>query len=391
MEEVSNTESVTGEDFAGSRRRTSRRATLMALGVAAGVTALLTLALHGRVSMDEAPVARAPIPVSVASFATQDSYRREVSFLGLVRAGRKSDLGFEVPGSVASLAVTEGSSVSAGQVLARLDTAQLEARREAVAADFQRVTAELELARIKAKRQRDLQATGAVSEEAFDETRLRAQALEAQLDSVQAQLRGIDIDLEKSLLRAPYDGVVAQRLVNAGAVVNVGMPVLRVVAAGSREAHIGIAAEQTALLTPGQAYRLVLRGETHTAPLRSIRPDVDPATLTATAVFELPDMARGLDGEPVTLRLEEEVASSGGWLPVSALLEGERGLWTVLRLESTEAGAVSVREAVEVLDVRGSQAYVRGSLAAGQTYITDGVHRVAPGTPVQPLELPQES
>ncbi len=391
MEEVSNTESVKGEGFADSRRRSSRKTTLVALGVAAGITALLTLALHGRVSMDEEPVARAPIPVSVASFATQDSYRREVSFLGLVRAGRKSDLGFEVPGSVASLQVTEGSTVAAGEVLARLDTAQLEARREAVAADLQRVTAELELARIKAKRQRDLQATGAVSEEAFDETRLQARALEAQLDSVQAQLRGIDIDLEKSLLRAPYDGVVAQRLVNAGAVVNVGMPVLRVVAAGSREAHIGIAAEQTALLAPGQTYRLVLRGESYTASLRSIRPDVDPATLTATAVFELPDAARGLDGEPVTLRLEEEVASSGGWLPLSALLEGERGLWTVLRLESTDAGAVSVREAVEVLDVRGSQAFVRGSLAAGQTYITDGVHRVAPGTPVEPLDLPQES
>ncbi len=391
MEEVSNPESVRGEDFAGSRRRSSRKTTLGALGVAAGATVLLTLALHGRVSIDEDTAVRPPIPVSVASFATQDSYRREVSFLGLVRAGRKSDLGFEVPGAVARLDVTEGSAVEAGDALARLDTAQLEARREAVAADLQRVTAELELARIKAKRQRDLQATGAVSEEAFDETRLQAQALAAQLDSVQAQLRGIDIDLEKSLLRAPYDGVVAQRLVNAGAVVNVGMPVLRVVAAGSREAHIGIAAEQTALLVPGQAYRLVLRGEAFTAPLRSIRPDVDPATLTATAVFELPDRARGLDGEPVTLRLEETVSSMGGWLPVSALLEGERGLWTVLRLESTSDGAVSVREAVEVLDVKGSRAYVRGSLAAGQRYITDGVHRIAPGTPVEPLQAERES
>ena len=390
MEEVSKTDSVSSEGLASARRRASRKTSLVALGVAAGAITLITLALHGRVNLEQETATRAPMPVPVASFSTQDSYRREVSFLGLVRAGRKSDLGFEVPGSVALLEVTEGSTVSTGDVLARLDTAQLEARRQAVAADLQRVTVELELARIKAKRQRDLQATGAVSEEAFDETRLRAQALEAQLESVQAQLRGIDIDLDKSVLRAPYDGVVAQRLVNAGAVVNVGMPVVRVVAAGSREAHIGIAAEQTALLEPGQSYRLVLRGESFDAVLRSIRPDVDPATLTATAVFELPDAARGLDGEPVTLRLEETVASTGGWLPLSALLEGERGLWTVLRLETTDGGAVSVREAVEVLDVKGNLAYVRGSLAAGQRYITDGVHRVAPGTPVEPL-VAQES
>ncbi len=390
MEEVGRTGSSSAGS-AASRLLASRKATLVAVAVAVGATTLITLALKARVGLEEPVTARAAMPVPVASFATQDSYRREVSFLGLVRAGRKSDIGFEVPGAVATLSVTEGSAVSAGDVLARLDTAQLDARRQAVAADLQRVTAELELARIKAKRQRDLQSTGAVSEEAFDETRLRARALEAQLDSVQAQLRGIDIDLQKSALRAPYDGVVAQRLVNAGAVVNVGVPVVRLVAAGSREAHIGIAAEQTALLEPGETYRLVLRGESFNAPLRSLRPDVDPATLTATAVFELPDNARGLDGEPVTLRLEETVDSTGGWLPMSALLEGERGLWTVLRLKSTEAGAVSVREAVEVLDVKGSQAFVRGSLVAGQRYITDGVHRVAPGTPVAPLDAARES
>ncbi len=391
MEEVSKTDQGTNEGFSGAGRRGSRKTSLLALGVAVGSVALITLALHGRVSLDETTATRAPTPVPVAQFTTQDSYRREVSFLGLVRAGRKSNVGFEVAGSLAQLEVTEGSTVSSGDVLARLDTAQLDARREAVAADLQQVTAELELARIKAKRQRDLQATGAVSEEAFDETRLRAQALAAQLESVRAQLRGIDINLEKSVLRAPYDGVVAQRLVDTGAVVNIGVPVLRLVAAGSREAHIGIAAEQTALLEPGQSYRLVLRGQTFEAPLRSIRPDVDPTTLTATAVFELPDAARGLDGEPVTLRVEETVASAGGWLPVSALLEGERGLWTVLRLESTEDGEVSVREAVEVLDVKGNLAYVRGSLAAGQRYITDGVHRIAPGTPVQVLDTAQES
>ena len=367
-------------------QKLKRRATVTALVVAIGLTSLFTLALYARVDASEAVEQRKPVPIPVTRFEEQDSYRREIAFLGLVRAGRTSNLGFEVAGSVAQLPVREGSAVAAGDVLAALDTAQLQARRRAVAADLERVEAELELARLKAKRQRNLKATGAVSEEAFDETRLRAKALEAQLDSVRAQLAGIDIDIEKSVLRAPYAGVVAERLVNAGAVVNPGTPVLRLVAGGRREAHIGIAAEQTALLSPGETYPLELRGARFEATLRSIRPDVDPRTLTTTAVFELPAELAGLDGEPVNLLLQEQVAMRGGWVPLSALLEGDRGLWTVLRLERRGNSTVTVREAVEVLEVQGNRAYVRGTLTDTAQFVADGVHRIAPGTPVQPRE-----
>ena len=369
------------------QRRSPWRATLLAIGTAFAATALVTSLLHARGGSDEAAAARQPIPVAAATFQIQGSYQRDISFLGLVKAGRVSDVGFEVPGTLASQRVSEGSAVVAGDVLASLDTAQLEARRAATAADLEQVRAELELARIKAKRQRDLQKSGAVSEEAFDETRLRARALEAQLESVQARLRSIDIDLEKSVLRAPYDAVVAERLVNTGAVINPGQPVVRVVASGAREAHIGIAAEQTALLAEGDSYTLTLRGKALTARLRSIRPDVDPVTLTTTAVFELPSDARGLDGEPVSLVLSEAVEMKGGWLPMAALLEGERGLWTVLRLEETAEGIVTLREAVEVLAVQGDRVYVRGTLGDRQRYVADGVHRVAPGTPIIPQEV----
>lgn len=373
-------------DGALRRGQIGRAATAVAVATALGLTGLLTLALYTRVGVDKAVVQREPIPVPVARFSMQESYSRELSFLGLVRAGRTSKVGFEVPGTVAQLPVREGTEVDAGDVLARLDTAQLKARRAAVAADLARIEAELELARIKSRRQRDLQATGAVSQEAFDETRLRAQALTAQLDSVRAQLGGIDIDLRKSVLRAPYPGAVAERLVNSGAVVTPGTPVVRLMATGKREAHIGIAAEQAGLLTAGETYPLILRNARLEARLRSMRPDVDPTTLTATAVFELPGNIGALDGEPVNLLLQERVAVRGGWVPLSALLEGNRGLWTVLRLKRRDGATVALREAVEVLEVQDDRAYVRGTLPDSAEFIADGVHRVAPGTPVHPQE-----
>ncbi|MEM0953832.1 MAG: efflux RND transporter periplasmic adaptor subunit [Pseudomonadota bacterium] len=364
-----------------ARQRTTLIAVLISVALVTAFTGLLNL----RVSVAEDGASRPPMPVAAQRFIRQPGYNRPISFIGLVRAGRVSNLGFEVPGTLAELSVREGSAVAQGDLLAQLDTAQLQARRDAAAADRGRVEAELELARIKEQRQRNLQATGAVSEEASDETRLRAKALSAQLASVEARLRGLDIDLQKSRLTAPYSGVVAERLVNSGAVVNAGTPVLRLVASDRREAHIGIAAEQTALLRPGERYTLTLRSANFEAVLRSIRPDVDPLTLTATAVFELPEHVQGLEGEPVDLIATERVQMTGAWVPLSALIEGERGLWTVMELVERDGEQVAQRQVVEILDVQGSRAYVDGSLANAALFVADGVHRIAPGTPLKPM------
>ena len=65
-----------------------------------------------------------------------------------------------------------------------------------------------------------------------------------------------------------------------------------------------------------------------------------------------------------------------------ALLESSRGLWTVLRLEEYTEGMRTVREAVEVLEIRGDQAYVKGTLANDSLVVANGVHRTTPGTRV---------
>ena len=312
----------------------------------------------------------------------QQSYQRESSYLGLVQAGRKTVLGFELPGLLAQLDVQEGTAVTAGQVIAILDEAKLRSRRDATAADLKRADIELELANLKANRQKNLSHTGAVSREAYDETRLIAQALVAQVDSVQSRLDSIDIDLQKSVLRAPYSGVIADRYLDEGAVVSPGTPVVKLMETDQQEAHIGVAVEHIDLLVPGSEHRLLLRSNPIQASLLSVRPDVDPVTRTATAVFALPHDISALDGEPITLELGQAVFMEGGWLPISALMEGQRGIWTVLQIVGDEGDRRAVREAIEVLEVQGDMAYVRGTIVDGSLIIAHGTHRVSPGSSV---------
>jgi RND family efflux transporter MFP subunit len=353
------------------------------VAAAALIAATVTFVLHARVAMTgDPPGAGAALTVAAVSYREQESYERPVSYLGLVVAGRKADLGFEIPGQVASLPLRQGTPVAAGDLIAALDDATLQARRRATAADLERVRAELELAQLKSGRQRELQDSGAVSREAFDETRLRARALAAQVEAVAAQLASIDIELQKSKLVAPYAGVIADRYVSQGAVVSPGVPVVRLVETTAQEAHIGVAPARAAALVAGERHPLTLRGEPFEAELLSVRPDVDPVTRAATAVFAIPPRILALDGEPVSLTLTESVAAAGGWLPIAALQEGQRGVWTVLRLAPEADRFRTVREAVEVLDVQQDRAYVRGTLSPGDRVVASGVHRLTPGTPV---------
>ena len=346
------------------------------------ITVLVTVLLYARVTFSEAPPANTPRTVATVAFQTQGQFTRVASFLGLVRAGRKANLGFEIPGLITSLPVRQGMPVKQGDTIGALDQSTLLSRRVATQAELRQVATELELAQLKAKRQRDLRATGAVSKEAFDETRLRAQALLSRSDAVAARLDSINIEINKTTLLAPYDGIVAEQYLHPGSVVNAGTPVVRLLEIANQEAHIGVPAARVHLLKMGGSYNLHLREQAFPAKLLTIRPDVDPLTRAATAVFALPPEVSALDGEPISLRLPEIVQERGGWLPIAALLEGKRGVWTVLTVKAQDDAYTTTREAVEVLDVQGDQAFVRGTVSSGALVVASGVHRISPGTMV---------
>jgi RND family efflux transporter MFP subunit len=369
-----------------TKNRSFPRSTAVGLACAVVITTGLSGALHLRAAQSVSTEVRAPMPVAAIGFVTESEYSRSTSLLGLVEANRSAVLGFELPGMLSEVRVREGSVVAAGDTLATLDDGTLRSARRAILAQLQQAESQLELAQLNAKRQRELVETGAVSRERFDETRLTALALSAQVDVVRAELSKIELDLEKSQLRAPYAGVIALRYLDEGSIVSAGVPVLRLIETGAMEAHIGVPVELTRTLIPGKEYSLEIRGTVVQAKLSAVRPDIDPYTRSVTSVFMLPENTLVLHGEAVTLELSRQITEEGGWLPVSALLEGQRGIWNVLRLEEVGQQIVSVREVVEVLEIQGDHAYVRGSIVDGQQIIAAGVHRIAPGTAVTPLE-----
>lgn len=360
---------------------------ILGIAVAFLTVALATTLLYSRVAAEPAHPAREPIPVSVTAFEMQRTYAREQRFLGAIKAGARSSIGFEVPGTIADVHVREGDRVAGGEALAMIDSNAMQARREATAATVAQIEAELELAQGRTERQAPLRESGAISEQTFDDTRLSGRALASRLAAVRADLRALDLDIEKATLRAPYPAIIGRQLLDSGAIASPGTAVFTLIETAQREAHIGVAVEQAARLIPGQHYAVSWRDQSIDVSLRSVRPDVNPTTMTVTAIFDLPEGVDAYDGEPVALTVPVVEQATGGWVPLSALLEGKRGVWTVLRLNEAQGGNTTVREVVEVLHVKGDLAFVKGTLKGGDQLIADGVHRIAPGTAVRAAEV----
>ncbi|WP_439107054.1 efflux RND transporter periplasmic adaptor subunit, partial [Congregibacter sp.] len=258
---------------------------LIALGSAMFVTGVVTFALHARVSAEQVPTLRAPMPVAHTQYKEQISFRREQRFLGLVQAASRSQVGFEVPGAIAEIIVREGQAVAAGEALASLDTQGLEARRLAASSTVDQASAELELASARTERQAPLVKSGAISAQLYDDTRLAEKARRSALAAAEAQLHALDIDLEKSVLRAPYAARIGRQLLDRGAVTQPGAPVFTLTSIEDREAHIGVAVEQARYLSVGDRYPLQWRDRSVNAQLIAVRPDVNPISMTTVAIF----------------------------------------------------------------------------------------------------------
>ena len=329
---------------------------------------------------------RTPMPVAATTYREQASYVRKATYLGIVRAGSDSVLGFEVAGVLTSLTATEGMRVSAGDVLAQLGIDRRQTRLDAAAAAYDRVVAERAQAEARANRIASLIEDGSASQQDYDDARFAVQALTAAENTAAAQRQSAQLELEKSTLLAPYEAVVAERLVQTGAVVAPGTPVMRLVTATGREAHVGVPPHVARKLITGTPYTLSLQSEQVTAVLRSIRDDIDSATLTVGAVFDMPDDTSVAVGESAALQVAETVGSSGGWLPVTSLLEASRGLWDVLTITPDSEGRQRARrESVEILYTRGSEVFVRGTLPPEVSVVASGLQRISPGDLVEPV------
>ncbi len=353
----------------------------------AGVAVAGSLLLLGRSDAVEAPAAETALPVPVIVAEASDAYTVTRSFAGRVVARRETALAFELSGLVTEILADEGDRVAAGDVVAQLDTRDLRLSLQRLEAERAELQARLALAVVTRERQQQLTRQGHASAQRYDEARFEELALTASIERVDTSIAAIELDLDKSLLRAPFGGTVGARMMDEGGVASPGAPVLQLLETDHLEAHVGVPAHLANGFDVANHHRLLINGTPAEGIVRAVRRDLDTDTRTVTVVLEIDSGLSAPDGEIARLLVEEAVPQAGIWLPHTALTEGLRGLWTVFVVveEADGAGWRVERAEVEVLHSETDRVFVRGTLAAADRLVEAGVHRLVPGQRVRPV------
>ncbi len=354
---------------------------LLVAGVISSVAALRITAQK----VQESGLSRA-LPVRTAEVVMEKGYHARRTFTGRAVPGRVSRMAFELGGTINDIRVDLGSLVRRGEVVAALDTARLDAQRAQLLAEQDEVSARLELAERTLKRARETFSQGHASAQRLDEAEANAISLRASEKRLTAAIAALDVDIAKSSILAPFDGVITTRLLDEGTVVSPGTNVLEISESARMEAHIGMPPEYARAVKEGAPVDLRdgRRTDISGAVVRSIVPVIEGETRTMMVTFDLP-RERAARGELITAVVDDWQEASGAWLPLGALSSDVRGLWRVYKIIDGANGLHVRFENVQILYTDRNRVFVTGTISDGDKVISDGIERLAPGQRVTVL------
>ena len=352
------------------------RASIGAVFLAALVGGAAILHIRAVESKSAATTTSAPIPVESLIVKKAGGYDIVDRFVGRLEPAQQASISFERGGLVTSIIVEEGQSVVQGQIIAKLDTALLKAERDRLVGQRSQIASKHELSRLTLKRKRTLRRKKHVSQQVLDEARLNTASLKGELIAI----RALDINIEKSILHAPFTGTVGVRSIDTGVVVTAGTTVIDLLESARPQARLGVSPEAASRLRTGEHVRLFVGQKKLSGKIVALRPDLSSATRTISVLISLKKTHGTRFGDTVELSLSRRIKAPGFWIPIEALNEGERGLWSVLTLSSSDGKLQRVGfEAVELLHSHGNRVFVRGTLQAGQRIVASGRNRIIRG------------
>jgi RND family efflux transporter MFP subunit len=410
--------------------------------------ALTSLAASQTTAAASTPIENQPtiLPVNARAAEFVESIEQSRTYTGTVRARRRSELAFEIAGKVADVLVDEGDQVAAGQIIARLDTATLEAQQAAILARLassQSLMSELESgprqekikaaeaevaaaksdyenATVRLKRRESLIKSRAIPVEEYDQAKFDLRTATAQLQSagqrlaelnagtrqerlsaqqaavrqLQASAQEMQVAIEKCELVAPYAATITRRHVDPGSIVQPTRPVCKLVEHSKLEAWIGLPIEVAAKIQTGQEYAVAVGPDQYPVTAAAKIGELDQATRTQTVLFNFDSQAAKsvVSGQLCQIQITNLVDSSGVWIPNSALAKGIRGLSTVMILapepNSPDLYRIQKRD-IEIIKTDSDRVLARGTIADGDLIVADGLHRITDGQLVslaQPAE-----
>ncbi|AEP28594.1 efflux RND transporter periplasmic adaptor subunit [Brumicola nitratireducens] len=329
--------------------------------------------------------------VNVQAISIQSAYTKQRKVYGLIESAQQANLGFELSGVINETLVAEGERVVKGQILATLDQQRLMAQKKELDAALLRAKADAKLASLSAKRTAELVKKRLEPDQRLDEANAALDAANALVNEVRARHESLNVELQKSSLVAPFNGQVVKQLLDSGTVVTMGQPVFALMAEVDLEARIGLPTQSPLALSLGERYTLSYEDQPVPAKLISLAKQRNRATRAIDALFQIDaqdaEKLYLMPGDLVSLSVDVEIDKQGAWIPIGALSNGVRGLWTLFVIDKSTGSQIIQPRSVYVEYMEQDYAFVSGALDQGDLLVVSGLHRLTPNQVVQNIQV----
>jgi membrane fusion protein, multidrug efflux system len=312
--------------------------------------------------------AAAPAMPVEAAAARSDTVTDAILATGQIEAIQSIELRPEVEGRLVQILVREGSLVGRGTPLFKIDDAELKAQ-------VAQVTAERDLARQSLARTRELLGQKASSQAELERA-------EATMRSNEAQLALLNVRLERTLVRAPFAGVVGQRFVSLGDYVTKDTKLAALQTVSPQRASFQVPERYADQLKVGQqvSFRVAsLPGRTFSGKVDFVDPIVQLPGRSITVKAQVPNPRRELQsGMFIEARLATAVRPNAVIIPEDAIipLQGSSFVWVV-------ADGKASRRQVELGVRTPGFVEVKKGVENNEQVVVGGQERLAEGAPVQ--------
>ena len=347
-------------------------------------------------------------PVAVdAARAFRGDVAEGIEVVGTLSPKFQAEIKSEVGGLVTEVYVNEWSRVRKGDPLLKVDTREGEAVLQRAKASLSMAQAgllEAEAAGGRADREHDralkLSESGLITRQGMDDARTQKEASAARIAAARAQVAAAQEDVShagtrvgKALIRSPFDGVVAERMVNVGDLVGeMQKVVFRLVDNRLLELTATVPSTEMSALRPGQMLVFAtdaFPGREFQGKVTWINPSVNPGDRSVRVVAEVPNVPEVLKGGLFVK----------GWI----LTVGRRGVVLVPRSALSSWDAAARKGDVFVLDnavarirpvttgsVQGEAVEIPSGLAQGETVVTRGAFNLRDGDAVKAVRVEGE-
>lgn len=285
---------------------------------------------------------------------------------GSLLAAEQVEIVAELNRRIVKIEAAEGANVKRGDLLVKLDDRDL-------LAEIERLQVRRRLAQSNEERFRELLNSSAASQAQYDEALNAVQLLDA-------EERIFRVELEKTEIRAPFDGVLGRRYVSEGALVSSNTVLTELFAIDEIEVQFTVPERYGPALRQGMEFSFVPPGSDHaeTGKITLIEPKIDENTRSVIAIGLVDNRDRELrPGAFVTVDLQIDEIAGGLMVPSQSIVPTLRG-HSVFVVKDGKARQQDVKLGIRTP----TQVQILEGLAAGDVVLTTNLLRVRPGSEV---------